>query len=163
MTHSNLKLALCIIMSSVFVSCACKHDKMKNSVMSYEALRKDVTILGKLGYPLGTYVQVRGKWKRHAGVLKADPVYFAITEVNGLSVHPEVEFSKGDLEAEATEDRVRPIDQSVWELSGYETGGYIGTPRGVLDRLEEPVQIIPYSFSLSFVYIRCKRVQDGNH
>lgn len=140
-------------------SCKYHNSTERRPAFSYESLNNEILILGKLGLPLGTRVNVKGEWQRQAGPTKGDDYQFVVSEVNGSPVGANIKFDQSKLSPFIEGERVQLIEGSVWELEGFETGGYYGMPAEILQSLAVAIQIEePYGFSITFVYVKCRRI-----
>lgn len=114
-----------------------------------------VTLLGRLGKPLGTKLQLRGRWK----VLQAQrvpyyvrsPVRFIVFEVNGNQLPESVELGHDQVEADFVEwltddhrevptrtnampPNPESLDGEEWTITAYETGRFIAVPNEGFDK-----------------------------
>jgi hypothetical protein len=147
-----------VLLAYLLASCCSEDTAMKRTPIQYELLQRHTSILGKLGYPLGTCLTIRGQWKHRAGPIKSQSVCFSVSQINGAPIRTKIEFEQSDLSPSITEDLADAKVGSAWTLTGYETGGYEGMPVEVMRFLEQDVQIgRPYGFYTSFVYVRCQQ------
>jgi hypothetical protein len=143
-------------------SCKYHNSTGRRPAFSYESLNNEILILGKLGLPLGTRVNVKGEWQRQAGPTKGDDYQFVVSEVNGSPVGAIIKFEQSRLSPFIEGERAQVVEGSVWEFEGFETGGYCGIPAEILQSLEEAIQIgEPYGFSTEFVYVKCRQIRLG--
>ncbi len=131
-----------------------------------------VQIIGRLGYPLGELVTIRGAWIQPRGLpnqpVKDDTPYFSVTSVNGKRLETPVIF---DFFSEAWGAEEIPRQEGpVWEVRGCESGGFRGTPREVRDDASRgPVQApttahpwwhYEFRFRSEFIYSSFKSLEE---
>jgi hypothetical protein len=96
-----------------------------------------VQIIGRLGHPLGTFVTLRGTWRFPKEWAKDMAASFTVSSVDGKLLREPVEFVAPEFfhpvmrhVQEIPEDVER--GEEFWEVRGYETGEFLGTPEAVL-------------------------------
>ncbi len=95
-----------------------------------------VTLVGRLGQPLGKMMKLRGSWKYPNGVMKDASLWFTVTAVNYRKLATPVEFHIAQVSAR-TEDHKdaipahehqKDLDGVAWTLKAYETGRFSAVP-----------------------------------
>jgi hypothetical protein len=136
---------------------------------------KAVTLVGRLGKPLGTKLQLRGRWKvlqmsRVPNYLRS-PVRFVVFEVNGNQLAESVEFGHDQIKAEflkwpTSDHRAVPtrtnampskpdsLDGEEWTMTAYETGRFIAVPNESADK----EVVFPVVYALDFNRFRSRVV-----
>jgi hypothetical protein len=141
-----------LLLVGFLTCCGTKKASKMNESISYTAIQKKYVILGKTGHPLGQFVRLEGQWKRREGITKGDPFYFVVTRFNGGDVQTAIEFDRNEIISSGEQEMPAVVENAVWELAGYETGGFFGIPPEILNVLKDPVQIgKPYSFEITLV------------
>jgi hypothetical protein len=132
-----------------------------------------VQIIGRLGYPLGELVTIRGAWIRPRGLanqpLKDDTPYFSVTSVNGRRLETPVIFEGVFFSNAWGAEEISRQERPVWEVRGCESGGFRGTPREVRDDASRgPTQAAPpahpwwhyeFRFRSEFIYSSFKSLE----
>ena len=107
--------------------------------ISVDEIGTSVTLVGRLGKPLGKMASVRGRWSypEHAGKpAKGDTIRFKVTRVDNRAPDRPVAFDAGQIVVVDKSNRnVTPsradlakLDGVSWTLRAYETGRLLGTP-----------------------------------
>ena len=119
-----------------------------------------VQIIGRLGYPLGELLTIRGTWHFPEALLKDMSSSFRVLSVNGKRLNEPVEFvSMRSFHPVTIELQQIPEDiergEEVWEVRGCETGEYLGTPAEVLRDVpkktrKRPIQQQPAPVAFGF-------------
>ncbi len=99
-----------------------------------------VTLVGRLGQPLGKMMKLRGSWKYPNGLAKDYSLRFTVTEVNGHKLATPVEFNIEQISARTQDDkgaipeyeRRKDLDGVAWTLNAYETGRFSAYPSDVV-------------------------------
>ena len=95
-----------------------------------------VTLVGRLGQPLGKMMKLRGSWKYPNGVMKDSSLWFTVTAVNDRKLATPVKFHIAQVSAR-TEDHKdaipaheheKDLDGVAWTLKAYETGRFTAVP-----------------------------------
>jgi hypothetical protein len=110
-----------------------KPQPMKISVSE---IGRSVTLVGRLGVPLGVKMEIRGRWSMPAKTVKDYSPRFTVTEVNRQKLVNPIEFNIAQVTALTTEhDNALPdlknrqqLDGQEWTLLAYETGKVQLTP-----------------------------------
>jgi hypothetical protein len=157
---------------------AYKPPEQKHEIPSIRRVRASeigvsVEIQGRLGHPLGTLVTIRGEWSWPKGddgprePKRIPPL--VVTAVNGHSLETPVVFEAslvGPLPFH--EDERPPLPRAlgeVWELRGFEAGGYIGIPGVVTSELYSrqtyPAGGYPWGFYTVFHYGSARVIARG--
>lgn len=94
-------------------------------VVSSSSLVENLSIVGRLGHPIGSLVTIRGIW--HVPGPKGPD--FEVTHINGARLTEPVFFSYLSNNVESPELRdYRPLDGEVWERRAFESGEFFGVP-----------------------------------
>ena len=114
-----------------------------------------VTLVGRLGKPLATKLQLRGRWKVLQGSRMPkyiqSPVRFVVFEVDGSQLAEGVEFVHDQVKAEflkwptddhtavpirtnAIPSRPESLDGEEWTMTAYETGCFIASPNELWEK-----------------------------
>ena len=96
-----------------------------------------VTLVGRLGQPLGKMMKLRGSWKYPNGVMKDDSLWFTVTAVNGHKLATPVEFNIAQISARTDDDKdaipeykhQKDLDGVAWTVNAYETGRFSAIPQ----------------------------------
>jgi hypothetical protein len=96
-----------------------------------------VTLVGRLGQPLGKMMKLRGSWKYPSGLVKDYSLRFTVTEVNGQKLPTPVEFNIAQIKASTEDDkdaipeyeRRKDLIGVAWTLNAYETGRFSVIPQ----------------------------------
>lgn len=127
---------------------ATKSENQQTDVIQVMAadIPERVEILGELGYPIYTVLQVDGTWENPPPRSKDPGIRFRVTHVNGVVLEPSREFSR---------DRVRsagglgtipdPTAGDTWHITCVESGGMVGFPHHVWEELGVRVPMMPYN------------------
>lgn len=133
-------LAICV---SQFAFRLTSADEPRKVVVSVADIDRTVTLIGRLGQPLGTMMEVRGTWKYPPaqkspdGKLlskKDDSLRFVVSQVNGKSLDPPLELhrvrarTRDGVDAIALEKKKGALVGDTWTMRGYETGRYTTVP-----------------------------------
>jgi hypothetical protein len=95
-----------------------------------------VTLVGRLGQPLGKMMKLRGSWKYPDGVMKDSALWFTVTAVNDRKLAKPVEFhiaqvsarTEDDKDAVPADEHEKDLDGVAWTLKAYETGRFSAVP-----------------------------------
>jgi hypothetical protein len=95
-----------------------------------------VTLVGRLGQPLGKMMKLRGSWKYPDGVAKDYSLRFTVTAVNDHKLATPVEFNIAQISARTEDDKdaipeykhQKELDGIAWTLNAYETGRFSAVP-----------------------------------
>ncbi|WP_345327489.1 hypothetical protein [Novipirellula rosea] len=135
---------------------------------------KSVTLVGRLGKPLATKLQLRGRWKvqevsRVPNYMRS-PVRFVVFEVDGKQLAESVEFGHDQIEAEflkwptsdhtavpirtnAMPSKPESLDGEEWTMTAYETGRFIAIPSE-----SGETKVFPVVYALDFNTFRSRIV-----
>ncbi len=154
----------CIVVTVVLFLFGCSGPRsIQRELISYRDLPTKVQIIGRLGYPLGTYLVIRGSWAKEDQRLPSKtargPWSFHVTHINGNPVNGDVRFDRIDSFGDSEE--AEKVDGRIWELRGFETGGFMYTPGEVV---KEMFKVMPpfqnpaeeYRFETKFAYFWCR-------
>jgi hypothetical protein len=124
----------------------------------------DVTIVGKLGVPLGETVTIHGNWQRSVSTSSKEPTNgFRVTHVNDKALATPVVFAKIDLKEYHAKLTTFPWDGDIWELQGYESGEVLGMPDQAWMELGLPAQSSTgCHFATRFVYSKGWRLREAS-
>jgi hypothetical protein len=124
-----------------------------------EDIGTKVTLVGRLGVPLGKMMEVRGTWAYPKGLVKDFSLRFTVTHVNGKSLPSPVEFDVGLVRA-VMPDRKDAIPKyedhkrlagSSWMLRAYETGRFYPIPMDYWRELGDETSMQPPYWTKTFV------------
>ena len=102
--------------------------------VSVEDIGSKVTLVGRLGQPLGKMMEVKGTWRMPDDVVKDYSLRFIVSHVNGKPLKEPVEFNVAQIDAvskygnTAIPKYAWPIEEQstldgvAWTLRAYETG-----------------------------------------
>lgn len=116
---------------------------------------------GRLGYPVGHVVTIRGEWIEPLGRVKniADLPIFRVDSVNGRALEEPVEFTRSSIRGFMDSEQHIPVAGDTWEIRGAELGGYVGLPPELAaDSSRDPAQKFKTPFGFS-TYFHCSRVR----
>jgi hypothetical protein len=99
-------------------------------VLSIDDIGKTVTLVGSLGKPLGTMMEIKGIWRYPGPRVKDDIMRFMVDHVDGNALETPVEFSAAQITAISKDGKQaipnyeerRKLDGVPWTLRAYETG-----------------------------------------
>ncbi len=122
----------CIIASCFLLS---DGDSPKSTKPAQEARVVDiggaVILIGRLGKPLGSEIEVLGKWSLPKGIVKDYSPRFTVSRVDGKLLEKEVEFNVAVVKvfeknlytsALPSFEKRGTLDGKEWTLTAYETG-----------------------------------------
>jgi hypothetical protein len=100
-----------------------------------------VTLIGRLGQPLGTMLTIEGTWgypNQSRGPTKDYPLLFTVSRVNGTRLKTPIVFHGRQVSAYNKQgksvipphEQQRRLDGAAWILRGYETGRFTVIPAG---------------------------------
>ena len=90
-----------------------------------------VLLIGRLGKPLGSEIEVQGKWSLPEGIAKDYSPRFTVSRVDGKLLDKEVEFNVAVVKvlemnlyksAIPARENYNTLDGREWTLTAYETG-----------------------------------------
>lgn len=104
--------------------------KGEDTQVSVAEIGRTVTLVGRLGRPLGTMLSVRGTWRLPEGRSKDNSLSFIVSHVDGQKLESPVAFHINDMSVQDARGRnAKPpldehalLDGETWTLRGYETG-----------------------------------------
>ncbi len=133
-------IVVCILATSTYAPGEEESPPIQQ-IQADELTSKRVQIIGRLGYPLGEMLTIRGRWQRPDSLVKDNSLRFVVTEVAGEKLAASVTFHRGlvHLPHSTTPES---LEGKPCELRGYEGGGIRGAPDEFYER---PVQQ-PYGF-----------------
>ena len=113
------------------------------AAVSVEDIGTKVVLVGRLGQPLGTMMDVQGTWKFPDRFDKDYSLRFLVSHVNGKALLKPVEFDWAQVKVISTNgenaipksDERKTLDGLAWTLRAYETGRFNRIPK---DYWEEP-------------------------
>ncbi len=109
-----------------------------------EDIGREVEIIGRLGIPIHQVIQIKGTWIRPDGVPKDNSLRFRVTHVGRRRLESPVDFHKYLVTQIHVSDNAKnapkPAENSRWELTAWETGGFRGIPGAAYDSGQSPVQ-----------------------
>jgi hypothetical protein len=120
----------------------------KRIEVSVEDIGTKVTLVGRLGQPLGTMMEVQGTWsypRQRPGEppVKDDSLRFRVSQVNGKKLPQPVEFNVAQIEAATRTgknaipkfEELKMLDGIAWTLQAYETGRFHHVPEDYWKKL----------------------------
>ncbi len=103
-------IALCICLA-ILISAAPTSSPLTSSaaeepttLVSVEDIGKKVALIGRLGQPLGTTMEVKGTWRMPDIRVKDYSPRFTVSHVNGKALKKPVEFNVAQIEAVSRRD-----------------------------------------------------------
>jgi hypothetical protein len=104
--------------------------RSSNVTVSVEEIGKSVTLIGRLGKPLGQQCEIRGRWWLPEPLVKDYSPRFTVLEVDGVRLDQPIEFNIGQIEARTVEfdnalppfERWDSLDGQEWRMFAYENG-----------------------------------------
>jgi hypothetical protein len=121
-------------------------------------LGKGHQLVGKLHVPLGKVVRVQGFVDRGPDKGFEGGLQLRVQRINDRATQEDIRLLLEDETGAVPPDgssKVLPEMGKTYELQGYESGGYVGHPRG----LEPYLQTVPHYFRLEFHYLRGKLIE----
>jgi hypothetical protein len=138
------------------------NNELFSGAVNASELGHKVSVIGKLGLPIGTAVTLRGKWHlTKSEIDKWQSGYYEVTEMNGKQIDSHVIFT--GLCKEVDNDDFTPWDGDLWEIRGYESGGIFGIPDKALveiGALSWPSE--KHGYKSYFCYYKASRVTKLN-
>lgn len=124
---------LCSVANTPLVLSA---DKEAAAKVSVEDIGTKVILVGRLGEPIGTMMDVKGTWVIPKEIVKDNSPRFQISHVNGKEIQKAVEFHINQMTTETKDnksalpkfDEWEKLDGVTWTLRAYETGSIHITP-----------------------------------
>ena len=171
-------LAIVAAVPMCIVGCEAK-ENMRPGAVTVRAsdVPERAQIIGRLGYPLGELLVLRGSWRWPIPVKDSDgkvinakdaELEFRVGEIDGKPCNEDIAFKQSDVQRLTPTGRAplpRSKDGDIWEIKGIETGGMRGVPSVVAMELWKggtaPIQdptIGKFFFSTTFVCISCTPV-----
>lgn len=104
--------------------------------VSVAEIGRTVTLVGRLGQPLGTMVSIRGTWRLPDARSKDQSPHFVVSHVDGRKLARSVALhiddmhlkGKGGRNVKPPNDEYETLDEQTWTLRGYESGRFSRTP-----------------------------------
>ena len=128
-------VALGVCHTADLSKCSCEGTEMAEpqapiptKVLAAE-IGSSVQIVGSLGRPLGEWIVIRGAWSFPKEMRKRMEPDFVVTSVNGTRLEKPVSFGATFFIA-LRPNEVPQEEGHVWEVLGFETGGFKGIPHG---------------------------------
>jgi hypothetical protein len=105
----------------------------QSRLINVESIGRTVTLVGRLGKPLGTKATIEGTWSFPTEIVKDFSARFTVTRVDGKRLERPVEFNVAQLtvmtrnhqNALPAYEQQRSLAGQEWSMIAYETG-YIG-------------------------------------
>lgn len=112
------------------------HAEQPTVQVPVSAIGSSVSLVGRLGQPLGKMITIQGVWKMDAPVSKDGAINFHVFQVNGNRLEEPVVFhryhctllNKDGSETGPTYESQQQFDGWQCTLRAYETGGIEGSP-----------------------------------
>ena len=111
-------------------------------------LNGDIVIVGRLGFPLGRSIKIKGKIvdphlseaTRATGPLSAGGIFALVMSVNGIGSAEDIVIRLEPYGLNCNKLKAAKVGD-IFEMIGYETGEYCGT---ILSNLKESIQLQPH-------------------
>lgn len=140
-----MRFILIILLTCVFVSC-----KERSENMNYSDIGTQHPIIGSLGKPLGTIVQIEGQIQTGQSKTDMDKVLCEVHKIDRKQLAESIIIPVKVFEWVSGE--IPEPGESV-KCLGYETGGMTGIPREAFSHVPY-VTTTDYSFTVSFQVIK---------
>lgn len=131
-------------------------DQSPPASVSVDDIGRKVTLVGRLGQPLGTMMTIQGHWAypdASKGPAKDNSIRFTVSHVNGKPLSELVEFDVAQVRAVSAEgdsaipeqaDHRDSLGGVSWTLRGFETGRFDRIPDGYWKELGTGWPALPY-------------------
>lgn len=161
----HVRLSLSVLLVGAMASAAITAEPQSDAArrITYDDLKK-MTVVGRLGEPIGTFVTIEGSYSVPKGITKAFDYEIDITSVNGKSVKLKISYEDVEWEPYLDDhDLVR--NQSNFRLIGYERLAYSGyvAGEGKFDSRHETYQRPPREWGLHSVFHVLANKATGKH
>jgi hypothetical protein len=154
-TRSKRSIGAAVLCTALFGTSSLlssDEDKPKPAVVSVIEIGSKVTLIGHLGQPLGTMVDVTGTWDYPDETAKDYSLRFKISHVNSKRLDRSVELNVAQVNAvtrdgkEAIPDRAnhKQLAGVSWTLRAFETGRFHVTPDEYLKETGQRISAAPY-------------------
>lgn len=156
MTQKSCRITACLaffaILLVVKIMPTQSQEKDKPLSINVEDIGTKVTLIGRLGEPLGKMMNLQGTWKYPEGDVKDSSLRFTVNLVNGHKLAKAVEFNIAQISARSGDgkdaipvyERRGSLNGVTWNLRAYETGFLRVTPNEDRTGRFAPVPAIPY-------------------
>jgi hypothetical protein len=122
------------------------------AAVSVEDIGTRVTLVGRLGQPLGKMMEVRGTWKYPSRDVKDYSLRFHATHVNGKTLETPVEFNISQIKAVSQRgvdaiprgEKRKALDGDIWTMRAYETGRHNAVPADYWKESGQGMPGLPY-------------------
>ncbi len=150
-----LRMAIPLLLVALFGSALNAETPQK--VLASE-IGRNVLIIGELGYPLGSLLDIRGM-VQEAPVLAKPTNYNAVlrvSSVNGKAIHIKFLFPLNSIVSATSQmKKWKPQIGETWNLRVAELGEFTGLPHGVASEIyDTPVSPIPYGFKTKLLVLK---------
>ncbi|HEX7449813.1 MAG TPA: hypothetical protein VF306_19795 [Pirellulales bacterium] len=128
-------------------------------------------IIGHLGHPLGTLIDVRGQWRRPERRVKDHSLVFRVLAINGRPPDASIEFRLARMVQFNRLSELTAKEGQVWEARVIESGAFHGLPPAAYRELygdsskDVPVQEPHgqgFRFETELRLLSCKLVRAGS-
>jgi hypothetical protein len=124
------------------------------ATVSVDDVGKRITLIGRLGEPLGTMIEVQGTWKYPRELIKDNSLRFEVTRVNGKELAKPVELNVAQIKAvtKRNENAIPPYEEHKrlegvrWTMRAFETGRDNSIPLDYMKESGQGVGAVPYWF-----------------
>jgi hypothetical protein len=144
-----LAAAFLIVLASGTTSLVMSADKERKPKVTVpvESIGSDVTLVGRMGEPLGTMMEVKGTWSQPKEIVKDNSPRFNVTHVNGKKLDTPVEFNIAQITADTPDRKTaipelnewKTLEGVSWTMRAYETGDLHIQPREYHEEFGKPV------------------------
>jgi hypothetical protein len=131
-----LAIVVASILSVLSIPLVIGQSLRPQQAIRVDSIGKDVTLIGRLGEPLGTKIELQGKWGFPKTIEKDGAIRFTVHTVNQRKITPNVTFNIYQMrllnsrrrEDRPPEDTWAKLEGEEWTLIAYETGSIRITP-----------------------------------
>jgi hypothetical protein len=172
-THRTWKLSLlAIVGSGLFaitwpvaeaskpgVTRQASEDAGKRPGIPYSDLNWKYDVLGKTGRPLGELVTLQGQIVEGPTKGYEDGPTIRVQRINGIATQDDIAIKLEPFFSKEDHFKVLKIG-TTYELRGYESGKYVGTPGAAMKEAGTILQTTSPYFGVNFVMLRAKEVPE---
>jgi hypothetical protein len=165
MRYSKIRVfGICVVIVAAIiysVTCVAVDDSRKPSVeVRTKDFLKTATIIGELGYPIGTEVEIVGYCEPDQ--MEWWPLKLHVFEIDGKPLKGEILFSVNAVTPAWPEDKpVKIEDENIFRFKGFESGYFSGLP---LPKKIEPGYAPPSNCAFCYVptirYLKAEKIED---
>ncbi len=123
---------ICLMLLAAMFMATSGHseDQLKRPTVFVDDLGTRVDLIGRLGHPLHTVLEITGRWESPntpEGIAKDGALLFHVTHVDGKLVDCKHRFHTHYVTGlDKTERRVEPEVHTQWRIKGYESAVITG-------------------------------------